>query len=673
MTYRYPTRMAAVLLSALALLSACGGGGGANPSPAAPPSISSLSPSAGPIAGGTSVTVLGTDFGSGARVAFGTTPARVLSVTAGSIVVALTPAHAVGAVDLVVTNPDGQSARVAGGFIFEEPPTLPPPSVLSVSPSSGLATGGTTVTIAGANFVAGAAVEFGTVAAAVNAVLPGAITAVTPAHAAGQVDVLVRNPDGRSASVANGFTFQDSAPPPPGPAPVLASVTPTAGTTLGGTDVTVSGTNFASGATVFIGGAVAAVTGAAAGSLTVATPPHAAGAADVTVVNPDGGTGTLPGAFTYQAPPPPAPTVSGVAPTTGPTAGGTTVTVTGTNFASGATVSFGGAAGTATVQSATSITVTTPARAAGAAGVTVRNPDGGSFTLANAFTFEAPTTGTPPTISSLSPDHGPSAGGTTCVVSGTGFVAGTAVVFGGTPATLTPGTVITATSMSVTVPAHAVGVVDVSVVNPGGLTTTRAGGYTFLGPPPVVLALNVRGGPTAGGTRVLAVGSGFVPGVSVAVGGEPATNISLLDAGSGRIAVSFFTPPRPEGRYDVVVTNPDRQVATVVNGFHYGPAPVITGLTCSGGCDTVRRDHLITLAGANFSTGPGEGFSVHFTSVDTGQAALAVVDTTTTPTSTEIVVVAPKLDGGIPVRLYYVAISNFDGQTGVAPSQVTYK
>jgi hypothetical protein len=651
------------------MLAACGGSGASPTPPIAPPSISSLSPPAGPSSGGTSVTVLGADLGSDAQVTFGTSPARVVSVTAGTIVVAVTPPHAAGVVDVVVTNRDGQSARVANGFTYQAPPPPPAPSVSSVSPPSGSVAGGTTVTIVGASFAAGAAVRFGGDAATVTSVLSGAITAVVPAHAAGTVDVQVTNPDLQTGTLTAGFTFEAS-PPPPGPAPVLASVAPTAGTTLGGTTVTVTGTNLAAGATVIIGGAVATVTGTATGSLTVLTPPHAAGAADVTVVNPDGGSGSLPGAFTYQTPPPPAPTVSGVSPATGPTAGGTSVTVTGTSFASGATVSFGGAAGAVTATSATAITVTTPARAAGAADVTVVNPDGGSATLPGAFTFEAPTSGSPPTISSLSPESGSTAGGTLCVISGSGFVVGAAVSFGGTPASLAPGSVITASSISVTVPAHALGVVDVTVAVPGGQSTTRAGGYTYLGTPPVVLGINVHGGPTAGGTQVLATGSGFVAGVSVAVGGKPATNISLLNLGAGRVAVSFFTPPQPEGRYDVVVTNPDRQSATVVNGFHYGPAPVITDLTCSGGCNTVRPDDLITLHGANFATGPGEGFAVHLTSVDTGQAALAVVQSSS---PTQIVVLAPKLDGGIPVRRYIVEISNFDGQTGAAPSLLTYQ
>ena len=72
-----------------------------------------------------------------------------------------------------------------------------------------------------------------------------------------------------------------------------------------------------------------------------------------------------------------APTISSLSATSGPSTGGTVVTITGTNFVAGAHVTFGGSAGTAvTVTSATSITVTAPAHAAGAVSVAVTNPNG---------------------------------------------------------------------------------------------------------------------------------------------------------------------------------------------------------------------------------------------------------------------------------------------------------
>lgn len=103
-------------------------------------------------------------------------------------------------------------------------------------------------------------------------------------------------------------------------------------------------------------------------------------------------------------PQPQGPTVAAVTPAAGTTLGGTTVTITGTNFAAGATVTIGGVAATdVAVQSATSLTARTPQHAAGAADVVV-NVAGRSGSLAGAFRFEAPaaSTNVPPTIGGIS-------------------------------------------------------------------------------------------------------------------------------------------------------------------------------------------------------------------------------------------------------------------------------
>jgi murein DD-endopeptidase MepM/ murein hydrolase activator NlpD len=72
---------------------------------------------------------------------------------------------------------------------------VPGPVVNAVTPNQGSAVGGTPVTILGLNFQAGASVTFGgQPATAVTVVNPQTITATTPAHAEGSVDVAVTNP-----------------------------------------------------------------------------------------------------------------------------------------------------------------------------------------------------------------------------------------------------------------------------------------------------------------------------------------------------------------------------------------------------------------------------------------------------------------------------------------------
>jgi len=120
------------------------------------------------------------------------------------------------------------------------------------------------------------------------------------------------------------------------------------------------GTNFATGATVTFGTAAATnVAVVNSTTVTATTPAGSAGAVTVTVTV-SGQSGSLASGFTYAL----APTVTSVSPNSGSTLGGTAVTITGTNFAAGATVTFGATAATSVVVvSSTSITTTTPAEA----------------------------------------------------------------------------------------------------------------------------------------------------------------------------------------------------------------------------------------------------------------------------------------------------------------------
>lgn len=174
----------------------------------------------------------------------------------------------------------------------------------------------------------------------------------------------------------------------------------------------------------------------------------------------------------------PAPTVSTVTPVSGPTTGGTAVTITGTNFQSGATVSFGGtAASSVTFNSSTQLTATTPARAAGTVGVTVTNPGGQSATKASAFTFMATVT---PAISSVGPASGTTAGGAVVTITGSNFQSGATVTFGGTAAASV--TFNSSTKLTATAPAHAGGTVNVVVTNPGGQSATLSPGFFYAAP-----------------------------------------------------------------------------------------------------------------------------------------------------------------------------------------------
>ena len=354
-----------------------------------PPTVTSVSPNTGSTIGGTAVTITGTNFATGATVKFGSTAATNVVVVSTTSITASTPAGTAGAATVTVTV-SGQSGSLSSGFTYAVIPT-----VTSVSPNTGSTAGGTAVTITGTNFASGATVKFGATAATnVAFVSSTSITASTPAGTAGAATVTV-TVSGQSGSLTSGFTYVGT--------PTVTSVSPNTGSTAGGTAVTITGTNFATGATVNFGATAApGVVVVSSTSITASTPAGTAGAATVTVTV-GGQSGSLTSGFTYVG----TPTVTGISPNIGSTAGGTAVTITGTNFVTGATVKFGATAATSVVVvSATSITATTPAGTAGAATVTV-TVRGLRGSLASGFTYVLI-----PTVSSVSPNSGPTAGGT---------------------------------------------------------------------------------------------------------------------------------------------------------------------------------------------------------------------------------------------------------------------
>ncbi len=564
---------------------------GGNPAP----TVGGISPTSGTTAGGTAVTISGTGFLSGATVSLGGTAASSVSVVNSTTITATAPAHAAGAVNVVVTNTDGQSGTKTSAYTYTG--GNPAPTVSAISPTSGTTAGGTAVTITGTGFLSGASVSLGgTAASGVSVVNSTTITATAPAHAAGAVNVVVTNTDAQTGTLTNGYTYTTSggggsvgfvqfnaATPQTATAsvPVAYSVAQTAGNlnivAVGWNDTTstVNTVTDTRGNTYTLAIGPTSGTGVrqsiyyarniAGGSNTVTVSfNQAATFADVRVFEYSGldtanpldvtagaagtsasansgsvtttaanelifGAGTTGGSFNNTGSPGfvvrvltnpnadigedktvsstgsynavatlfnsaawvmqmaafrasgqgsgnPAPTVSAISPTSGTTAGGTAVTITGTGFLSGATVSLGGTAATGvSVVSSTTITATAPAHAAGAVNVVVTNTDSQSGTKTSAYTY---TGGNPaPTVSAISPTSGTTAGGTAVTITGTGFLSGATVSLGGTAATGV--SVVNSTTITATAPAHAAGAVNVVVTNTDSQSGTKTSAYTY--------------------------------------------------------------------------------------------------------------------------------------------------------------------------------------------------
>jgi hypothetical protein len=170
--------------------------------------VSSLSPNAGPITGGTSVTITGLNLSGATAVHFGSVAATSFANVSATSVTAVSPAVASGAtVPVVVTTPLG--ASVAGSTGSNNFTYTLAPIVNSISPISGPSGGGTVVSITGLQFTGSTAVDFGSVPATSFTVNSDTSITATSPTGSGTVDVTVTNAHGVSpTSAADLFTYQ---------------------------------------------------------------------------------------------------------------------------------------------------------------------------------------------------------------------------------------------------------------------------------------------------------------------------------------------------------------------------------------------------------------------------------------------------------------------------------
>jgi autotransporter-associated beta strand protein len=544
------------------------------------PTVAAISAAEGPVAGGTSLWIIGTDFSAATAVDFAATPASNVEVVSDTLITATSPAGTAGTVDVTVVNPVGASATSAADqFTYDSVPT-----VTAISSSAGPLVGGTPVTITGANFTASATVDFGiTPAIAVTVMSSTQISATSPGGTPGTVDVTVATPGGASAtSAADQFTYDD--------VPTVTAISSGAGPFSGGTAVTISGTNFVAPAMVDFGASGATgVTVVSPTQITATSPAGTAGAVvDVTVVTAGGNSDTSPAdQFTYAG----VPAVTGVSPAAGPLAGGTLVTISGTNFVSPATVDFGATAASGiTVVSPTQITATSPAGAVGTVHVSVATPGGTSTTSsADQFTYADV-----PTVTMISPAVGPVAGGTSVTITGTNFTGATEVDFDVNPASSV--TVVSPTRITATSPAGVAGMVDVTVVTPGGVSDTSSADQFTYADVPMVTGVSPAGGPAAGGTLVTISGTNFVAPATVDFGKTPATGVTVVSL----IEITATSPAGAAGTADVTVSTPGGVSATSsADQFAYAALPAVTAISPAAGPATGGL--TVTITGTEFT------------------------------------------------------------------------
>ncbi|MBM4372824.1 MAG: IPT/TIG domain-containing protein, partial [Deltaproteobacteria bacterium] len=390
------------------------------PKPVSSPEVGSVSPDSGPVEGGTLVTLAGADFQDGAAVTFGGAAATAVDVKGPEQLTCVTPAHAAGKVDVKLVNPDGGTTTFLKGFTYVDEAEAP--LLASVEPLDGPVTGGTVVSLHGQNFLTNPAVFFGAKqASAVEFKSSVLVLATTPPGTLGAVDVRLVNSDAQEDTLEDGFTYVPNVPDwthllsplaatalTGGPLPTFyaevyeAGLTPGAGAAPGMQVELIHGPEGSDPGT-WTG--VAAIYDSESGNNDVWKVPglslSQAGLRGFTfrfsldgahwVLADSDGTqngfsASLTGVLEILEPGDDLLALS-VAPAFGTVLGGTTVMVTGANFSEGMTVTLGGTEADFEVLGPGSITVTTPPGAAGLADLVLSHPEDGTAALEDAFEY----------------------------------------------------------------------------------------------------------------------------------------------------------------------------------------------------------------------------------------------------------------------------------------------
>lgn len=293
------------------------------------PVVTSLKPAEGSAAGGTKVKVKGTHMKGVTTVNFGANAVTLAKPNKSETTVSVVSPAGTGTVDVTVSTPEATSEAVpADRYTY----VSVAPTVTKLSPVSGHASSQRSVTIAGTNFTGATEVHFGSISVPFTLLNAKKIKVIAPAaQVVGPVDVTVTTPQGTSStSAADQFDFEAEAPS-------VETVTPEIGPS--GETVTLEGEGFVGTSEVKFGNTPATSFEVVNDVKIIAvTPPHPTERVAITITTP---LGTSPSVCASGKCAPIAhykfrPSVTSVSPSSGPLAGGTHITITGTNFELGA-------------------------------------------------------------------------------------------------------------------------------------------------------------------------------------------------------------------------------------------------------------------------------------------------------------------------------------------------
>lgn len=446
-----------------------------SPPPLPAPTIDSIAPNEGYLVGGYNITVKGANYSKLSIIQFDNQPIQTIFYSTGELRGKVPASSVEKVVDVKVMNSDEQFAIAEGAFRYIAPPPPPAPTITSLSPNSGLTDGGYNIFVNGENFSSSTKVYFDD--KLLNSVFYSnqQIRVSVPAKAElGPVTVRVINADGQEGILVDGFTY--ILPPPPS----ITQISPNSGEIAGGYNIIITGSNFKPTSIVYIDNAAVQTTYYSVKELRARVPKATQpGSVDVQVINGDGQQTTVAGGFTYNAPPPPpVPVITSITPNTGQMAGGYYISIKGSNFSADSRVLINNIGVQTVFYSAAEVRGRVPASStSGSVDVRVINSDGQYVEVVGGFTYEAPPQKPAPTITSITPDSGPLAGGAFISIKGANYESATKVYINDVNVQTL---FYSSGEVRARVPASSVvGPVDIKVENSDGKYVILAGGYTY--------------------------------------------------------------------------------------------------------------------------------------------------------------------------------------------------
>ena len=655
-----------------------------------PGGITDISPNECPYSGGYTVNITGTNLCSSVAditsITFDgkeVTVTNSASATAIEVEVAASGSNDGSTGDVKVVSSLFGTTTLTDGFIYN-----PRGSLDSLSISNGPYAGGQSVRIYGTNMCEADGsdlrnVTFCTVVATVTNVTASYIDVTTTGNNTGERtigDVTLFSTNYGAYTLTSAYTYN-------GP-PSITNVTPSELPASGGRMITIQGTNLCNGTLadiyrIDVGDHLATgVVVNGTGEITCYPPALAGGSRKgVRVQSYSHGSCVSNSAIYYNY----APAITNIAPTNGPLAGGTTVTITGSNMAENASslLSFtlnGIAVSSTTSVSHTEIVVTTgEGSAAGTGDLLINDNKYGTSMYANAWTYNPA-----PAITNVTPSAGPFLGGNLVTVQGTSLCEADGsdlnyVNFNGRKATniiYKSATVITA-QLETATSATAGTAGDVVVVSTNFGTSTKSAAYTYNWPGGVT-SVSPNNGPATGGYSVVISGSnlcsataGDVSSITLNGVAVSATNVNS----SSQITVTAGDGIGDIGAGSVVITSTEYGTTTENNGFTYNNVPGITNISPASGPQW--GDNQVTITGSNLCGGVSDIASITIAgqtpTVDSADASSIVLTLPNPGTS----VTGPVVVSSTRFGNYSSAPSNYifnpaGGITNVTPASGPY-